>query len=105
MEANIFLSQSVIDFYILSLKLLKYLSSAQLSNSANLSRSITSHTISSAVKNDYGQRETQEKLRELAVDRDINYITPIDKTKGRPPFVVRHVRSISLIFICKNHSF
>lgn len=57
-----------------------------------MSRSVTSHTISSAVKNDYGQRDTQEKLRELAVDRDINYVRPIDRTRGRPPFVVRHVR-------------
>ena len=64
----------------------------------NISRSITSHTISSAVKNDYGQRDTQEKLRELAVDRDINYITPIDKTRGRPPFVVRHV-NLSSFFV------
>ena len=69
----------------------------------NFSRSITSHTISSAVKNDHGQRDTQEKLRELAVDRDINYVTPVDKTKGRPPFVVRHVnsnlRSLVVIFL------
>ncbi|CAF2403414.1 unnamed protein product [Rotaria sp. Silwood2] len=63
----------------------------RLNDSANVSRSITSHTISSALRHDYGQQETQEKLRELAVDRDINYVTPIDKTKGRPPFVVRHV--------------
>lgn len=55
-----------------------------------MSRSITAHTISSAVKNDYGQRETKEKLRELAVDRDINFVVPVDKTRGRPPFVVRH---------------
>ncbi|CAF1211647.1 unnamed protein product [Adineta steineri] len=60
-------------------------------NSGNLSSSITSHTISSAVKNNYGQRETQEKLRELAVDTSINPILALDKTKGRPPFVVRHV--------------
>jgi len=60
----------------------------------SVSRSITSHTISSAVKNDYANRETQEKLRELAVERDINFVTPLDKTKGRPPFVVRHVNRI-----------
>jgi len=46
------------------------------------------------VKNDYANRETQEKLRELAVERDINFVTPLDKTKGRPPFVVRHVNRI-----------
>ncbi|CAF0814455.1 unnamed protein product [Rotaria sordida] len=63
----------------------------RLNDSANMSRSFTSHTMSSALRNDYAQRETEEKLRELAVDRDINYIIPIDKTKGRPPFVVRHV--------------
>ena len=62
----------------------------------NLSRSAVSHTISSAIKNDYGQRDTQEKLRELAVDRDIHYVTPTDKTQGRPPFVVRHVGKSSL---------
>ncbi len=101
MEANIYISQSVIDFLYL-FQSLKYLSSSQLNNSANLSRSITSHTISSAVKNDHGQRDTQEKLRELAVDRDINYVTPVDNTRGRPPFVVRHVRLIIRIFICKN---
>ncbi len=70
-------------------------------NPANLSRSITSHTISSAVKNDYGQRETQEKISELAVDRDINYVTPLDKTKGRPPFVVRHVRKFRFVLFTK----
>lgn len=42
------------------------------------------------MKNDYGQRETKEKLRELAVERDINFVVPVDKTRGRPPFVVRH---------------
>ncbi|UJR20723.1 hypothetical protein I4U23_023845 [Adineta vaga] len=62
-------------------------------NSANMSRSITSHTISSAIKNDYGLPETKEKLRELAVHRDINHVMPQDKTKGRPPFVVRHVKN------------
>lgn len=61
--------------------------------SFNQSRTITSHTVSSAVKSDHGQRETKEKLHELAVDRDINYVVPLDKTKGRPPFVVRHVNS------------
>lgn len=64
----------------------------------NFSRSITSHTISSAVKNDHGQRDTQEKLRELAVDRDINYVTPVDRTRGRPPFVVRHVNPMFFLF-------
>jgi hypothetical protein len=53
------------------------------------------------VKNDYGQRETQEKISELAVDRDINYVTPLDKTKGRPPFVVRHVRKFRLVLFTK----
>ncbi|CAF0984038.1 unnamed protein product [Rotaria sp. Silwood1] len=68
-----------------------YSTRSRLNDSANVSRSLTSHTMSSALRHDYGQQETQEKLRELAVDRDINYVTPIDKTKGRPPFVVRHV--------------
>ena len=71
----------------------------------NVSRSLTSHTISSAVKNDYAHRETQEKLRELAVPGEVKYVVPIDKTAGRRPFVVRHVissivipQSIDLIF-------
>ncbi|CAF0793374.1 unnamed protein product [Adineta ricciae] len=68
-------------------------SSSFSNHSANMSRSITSHTISSAVKNDYGLPETKEKLRELAVHREINPIVPQDKTKGRPPFVVRHVKN------------
>jgi hypothetical protein len=59
---------------------------------ATIPRSVTTHTISSAIKNDYGHRETKEKLRELAVDRDINYVQSLDRTKGRPPFVVRHVK-------------
>lgn len=66
---------------------------SRFSSPGSVSRSITSHTISSAVKNDYRNRDTQEKLQELAVDRDINFVTPVDKTKGRPPFVVRHVNS------------
>lgn len=82
------------------------LNRSRMNNSMNVSRSITSHTISSAVKNDYGQRDTQEKLRELAVDRDINYIIPMDKTQGRPPFVVRHVNVPSFfISFSKNSRF
>jgi hypothetical protein len=80
---------------------LKCLNRSRLSNSANVSRSITSQTISSAVKSDYGHRDTKEKLRELAVDRDINYVTPVDKTKGRPPFVVRHVKEFDLFYLEK----
>lgn len=45
------------------------------------------------MKNDYAHRETQEKLRELAVPGEVKYVVPIDKTAGRRPFVVRHVRS------------
>lgn len=75
-------------------------------SSANVSRSITSHTISSAVKNDYGLPETKEKLRELAVHREINPIVPQDKTKGRPPFVVRHVRKLLLFQkICSGQNY
>jgi hypothetical protein len=72
-----------------------FLNRSSLNNSANLSRSLTSHTISSAVKNDYAQRDTQEKLRELAIPGEVKYVVPIDKTAGRQPFVVRHV---SLLF-------
>ncbi|CAF0732099.1 unnamed protein product [Adineta steineri] len=60
-------------------------------NSPNVSRSLTSHTISSAVKNDYSHRETQEKLRELAIPGEVKYVVELDKTIGRKPFVVRHV--------------
>jgi hypothetical protein len=60
-------------------------------SSANVSRSLTSHTISSAVKNDYAHRETQDKLRELAIPGEVKYVVPIDNTAGRRPFVVRHV--------------
>lgn len=67
------------------------LNRSSLTNSGNVSRSLTSHTISSAVKNDYAQRETQEKLRELAIPGEVKYVVPIDKTIGRRPFVVRHV--------------
>jgi hypothetical protein len=58
----------------------------------NVSHSLTSHTISSAIKNDYAKRDTREKLRELAIEGEIKYIIPIDKTAGRKPFVVKHVR-------------
>lgn len=58
---------------------------------------MSAHTISSALKNDHGQPEIKEKLRELAVGREINYVTPVDKTRGRPPFVVRRV-SFLLIY-------
>lgn len=43
------------------------------------------------MKNDYAHRETQEKLRELAVPGEVKYVVQIDKTAGRRPFVVRHV--------------
>ena len=56
-----------------------------------MSRSLTSHTIASAVKNNYAQRDTQQKLHELTVPGEVKYIVPIDKTVGRKPFVVRHV--------------
>jgi len=70
-----------------------------------MSRSIASPTISSAVKNDHRQPEIKEKLRELAVDRDINYVTHDSKTKGRPPFVVRHVRAVDLVFYLRKNYF
>ena len=60
----------------------------------NLSSSIASHTISSAIKNNHGNYETKEKLRELTVDPDVISVSPVDKTNGRPPFVVRHVRRL-----------
>jgi len=56
-----------------------------------VSRSVTSHTIASAVKSNYDQPETREKLRELAIEGQVKFIVPIDKTLGRDPFVVRHV--------------
>ncbi|UJR28900.1 hypothetical protein I4U23_010118 [Adineta vaga] len=68
-----------------------YPNRSSLNHSPNVSRSLTSHTISSAVKNDYSHRETQEKLRELAVPGEVRYVVPLDKTIGRKPFVVRHV--------------
>ncbi len=64
---------------------------SSLNTSGGVSRSLTSHTIATAVRNDYSQRETQEKLRELAVPGEVKYVVPIDKTLGRQPFVVRHV--------------
>jgi len=68
-----------------------YPNRSSLMNSSHVSRSLTSHTISSAVKNDYAQRNTQDKLRELAVPGEVKYVVQIDKTLGRRPFVVRHV--------------
>lgn len=65
--------------------------SCSLNDSAVLSTSVTSHTISSAVKNDYSQPETQAKLRELGIPGEVKYVVEIDKTGGRKPFVVRHV--------------
>ena len=65
----------------------------------SVSRSLTSHTISSAVKHDYAQRQTQEKLRELAIQGEVRHVVPIDKTGGRQPFVVRHVSDWS-VFQC-----
>lgn len=43
------------------------------------------------MKNDYAQRDTQEKLRELAIPGEVKYVVPTDNTLGRRPFVVRHV--------------
>ncbi|CAF3610539.1 unnamed protein product [Rotaria sordida] len=59
----------------------------------NVSSSVTAHTISSAVKGDYSQRPTQEKLHELAVPGRVRPVVTIDKTLGRQPFVVRHVNT------------
>ena len=80
-------------FFLLTFGLYRksHLSRSSITNFANVSRSLTSHTISSAVKNDYSHRETQEKLRELAVPGEVKHVVPIDKTAGRRPFVVRHV--------------
>ncbi|CAF0802820.1 unnamed protein product [Didymodactylos carnosus] len=58
-----------------------------------MNSSVTDPTISSAVKNDYGNREIQEKLNELAIQGEVKHIVPLDKTNGRPPFVVRHVEN------------
>ena len=94
METNISTSKSVlprISFVIYSIDEKSHLFRSSLTNSANVSRSLTSHTISSAVKNDYAHRETQEKLRELAIPGEVKYVVQIDKTGGRRPFVVRHV--------------
>ncbi|CAF0820725.1 unnamed protein product [Didymodactylos carnosus] len=60
--------------------------------SGNISRSLmnsslTNHTISSAIKNDYGKRQTREKLNELAIPGEVKHIVPLDKTNGRRPFV------------------
>jgi hypothetical protein len=64
-----------------------------LNTSGYVSRSLTSHTISTALKSDYAHRETQEKLRELAVPGEVRPAGPIYKTFGRRPFVVKHVSS------------
>ena len=61
--------------------------------------STAAHTISSAVKHDYGKCKTREKLRELAVPGEVKYVVPIDKTGGRGPFVVRHVNLFYLQLI------
>ncbi|CAF2111466.1 unnamed protein product [Rotaria magnacalcarata] len=66
---------------------------SSLDDSAIVSTSVTSHTISSAVKNDYSQPEIQAKLRELAIPGEVKHIVAIDKTVGRKPFVVRHVNN------------
>ncbi|CAF0895959.1 unnamed protein product [Rotaria sp. Silwood1] len=62
-----------------------------LNDSAYVSSSVTSQTISSAVKGDYSQPQTKEKLQELAVPGRVRPVVPLDKTLGREPFVIRHV--------------
>ncbi|CAF1426305.1 unnamed protein product [Rotaria magnacalcarata] len=69
-----------------------YVTRPRLYNSANLSRSITSHTISSAIKSDHARPETKEKLRELNVGPEIDYGND-NSGNERPPFVVRHVNN------------
>ncbi|CAF0971233.1 unnamed protein product [Adineta ricciae] len=68
-----------------------YPNRSSLNHSPNVSRSVASHTISSAVKNDYSRHDIQEKLSELAVPGEVRYVGPLNKTLGREPFVVRHV--------------
>ncbi|CAF4324907.1 unnamed protein product [Rotaria socialis] len=70
-----------------------YPNRSSLNDSAIVSTSLTSPTISSAVKNDYSQPDIQAKLRELAVPGEVKYIVAIDNTVGRKPFVVRHVNN------------
>ncbi|CAF3135132.1 unnamed protein product [Rotaria sp. Silwood2] len=68
-----------------------YPNRSSLNDSANVSSSVTSHTISSAVKGDYSQPQTKAKLQELAIPGEVKPVVLLDKTLGREPFVVRHV--------------